>query len=317
MSDDVIDVEAEAIDSPAVSTETERWLAGVRDRVAAKAADLMPRPVTSAEEYRQCKRERTACRALIKEVEDEKRSMTKALRDALSRVNDATSQAVLALTQADEGYRRELGAWEASVVSERRGELEARWNDEWPDLAALVPFGMVWDKFSKDKKWSNYGTKTEAAWQDVAKQGGIAEGIAAELHTIETVCQCPDELAATRADYLSTLDCQGVIKRAMARREAAEAARRAEEERRAWEEQQPQIELTMHAADARQAEQEAQERQQAPEPEQAPTEAPAAPQTGSPRLIVMQVEVPAERWQEFKAAMVALGCHGKLVRKEF
>ena len=90
-----IDVKAEVIETPAALTEADRWLAEQRERVEARAKDFEAFDITTPEQYRDAKAQRKALRALIAEVDGDKKRMTKQLRDTPTRFHGEVS-AILA-----------------------------------------------------------------------------------------------------------------------------------------------------------------------------------------------------------------------------
>lgn len=317
--EDVIDVDPEVIDAPATLTEADRWIAEQRERVEARARDFEAFDITTAELYREAKAQRKALRALIAEVDGDKKRMTKQLRDTLTRFNGEVSGILAGLTETDMQYRSEIERWERQVVIERDARIEARYRDEWPDLAAQVPYDRLRARYGADWKADNYGTKEGAIWakvEDAVKDvaGGL-ETIGAQTH-VNGVALTEEDRTDLVAKYLRTLDMAAALRMTQQRVEQREALRRAEEERRAWEAEQAaqlaaQPPLPETAQEAAQAPQDA-----APVP--TPASADVAPQAGAQRaerVLAFRVEVPESRMGEFISDMKRLGFHGRLLRE--
>ena len=316
MADNVIDVEPEVIDAPATLTEADRWLAEQRERVEARAKEFTVFDVDTPERYREAKLQRKALRALIAEVDGDKKRMTKQLRDTLTRFNGEVSGILAGLTETDMQYKSELERWERKVVLERDARIEARYRDEYPDLAAQVPYQRLRERYGTDWKADNFGTKEAAIWKGVEQAceevSADVDSLRAQTH-VDGVELTEDDRRDLMADYLRTLDQRSAMGACISRVRQREALRRAEEERRAWEAEQA----------ARQA---AIEYDAAASPE--PTPAPVAPEEAPEAegaqtakqaheaVYVYEVEVPERAKTDFVATMKRLGTHGRLLRKE-
>lgn len=313
-----IDVKAEVIETPAALTEADRWLAEQRERVEARAKDFGAFDITTPEQYRDAKAQRKALRALIAEVDGDKKRMTKQLRDTLTRFNGEVSAILAGLQAKDAQYKSELDRWERQAVLDRDARVEARYRDEWPDLAAQVPYSRLRERFGAEWKADNYGTKEAAIWKGVEQ---ACEAVSADIDSlraqthVDGVELTEDDRRDLMADYLRTLDQRAAMGACISRVRQREALRRAEEERRAWDAEQA----------ARQA---AIEYDAAASPEPGPAPAPVAPeetpeaegaqtaQQAREVVYVYEVEVPERVKPDFVATMKRLGTHGRLLRKE-
>lgn len=313
-----IDVEAEVIEAPAALTEADRWLAEQRERVEARAKDFEAFDITTAEQYRDAKAQRKALRALIAEVDGDKKRMTKQLRDTLTSFNDAVGGILAGLKAEDAQYKSELDRWERQAVLDRDARVEERYRDEWPDLAEQVPYSRLRERYGAEWKADNYGTKEAAIWKGVEQ---ACEAVSADVNSlraqthVDGVELTEDDRRDLMADYLRTLDQRAAMGACISRVRQREALRRAEEERRAWEAEQA----------ARQA---AIEYDAAASPEPGPAPAPVAPeeapeaegaqtaQQAREVVYVYEVEVPERVKPDFVATMKRLGTHGRLLRKE-
>lgn len=325
----VIEAEAEVIDAPAALTEADRWLAEQRERVASRAADFTAFDVTTPEQYRDAKAQRKALRALIAEVDGDKKRMTKQLRDTLNRFNGEVSKILDGLREEDVQYKSEIDRWERQVVLDRDARVEARYREEYPDLAAQVPYDRLRERFGDGWKAGNYGTKEAAIWKGVED---ACASVAADLSTVGAqthvngVALTEEDRTDLVAEYLRTLDMASALRMTRQRVEQREALRRAEEERRAWEAEQRarQAALEMDAetrppAGAPETEPEPASAPVSAAPVQTPDEAAPAPQTGAQgreTVYVYEVRVPESAKAQFVIEMKRLGTHGNLIRKE-
>lgn len=312
-----IDVEAEVIETPAVLTEADRWLAEQRERVEARAKDFEAFDITTAEQYRDAKAQRKALRALIAEVDGDKKRMTKQLRDTLTSFNDAVGGILAGLKAEDAQYKSELDRWERQAVLDRDARVEERYRDEWPDLAVQVPYARLRERFGAEWKADNYGTKEAAIWKGVEQAceavSADIDSLGAQTH-VDGVELTEDDRRDLMAEYLRTLDQRAAVGACISRVRQREALRRAEEERRAWEAEQA----------ARQA---AIEYDAAASPEPGPAPAPVAPeeapeaegaqtaQQAREVVYVYEVEVPERVKPDFVDTMKRLGTHGRLLRR--
>lgn len=327
--DKVIEVEPEPIEAPAVLTEADRWLAEQRERVEARAADFGAFDITTPEQYRDAKAQRKALRALIAEVDGDKKRMTKQLRDTLTRFNGEVSGILAKLQEEDAQYKSELERWERQVVIERDARIEARYREEYPDLAAQVPYARLKERYGSEWKADNYGTKEAAIWKGVEAAcenvaGGLST-IGAQTH-VNGVELTEDDRRDLVADYLRTLDMASSLRACQQRVEQRESLRRAEAERAAWEAEQAAAQAAMDL-DAEGGPL-AGEPETAPEPVSAPVaagpvptsgEASSEPQAGAQgreAVYVYEVRVAEGLMPRFLVEMKRLGTHGRLLRKE-
>lgn len=317
---DVIETTAEVIEAPAALTEADRWLAEQREKVAARRDSFHAFDVDTPEKYRDAKAQRKALRSLIAEVDGDKRRMTAQLRDTLSRFNSEVGGILADLIEEDVQYKGEIERWERQVVAERWGRVDARYRDEYPDMAAQVPLDRLRERYGADWKGDNYGTKEAKVWSGVesavADVAAGLETVGAQTHVNGTPLTDEDRTDLV-AEYLRTLDMAGALRTTQERVAQREALRRAEEERRAWEAEQAaqyaaQSPIPEAPADTFTAPVE-------PEPAPAPAEAQSVPET-APReretVYYFEVAVPESVKSQFVVVMKRLGTHGRLLRKE-
>ena len=329
--DKVIDVEPEVIDAPAVLTEADRWLAEQRERVEARARDFEAFDIATAEQYRDAKAQRKALRALIAEVDGDKKRMTKQLRDTLDRFNREVSGILAGLLEEDVQYKSEIDRWERQVVLDRDARIEARYRVEYPDLAAQVPYDRLKSRFGADWKADNYGTREAKVWEGVEE---ACASVAADLSTVGAqthvngVALTEEDRTDLVAEYLRTLDMASALRMTRQRVEQREALRRAEEERRAWEAEQRARQAALEMDLAAEGGSLAGEPEAAHEPASAPVAAGPVqtPESGAPEpqagaqgretVYVYEVKVAENLMPRFLVEMKRLGTHGRLLRKE-
>lgn len=312
---EVQEVTPEVIDVPEVIGGADRWLAEQRARVAEAAAEYVPHEITSAEDYRESKRARTQARKAIREVEDARRAQVGAIRDAVRGFEAQVRDLLAPLAGVDDAYRSALAEWERTCVDSRTQEVAAWYAETQGDVAAMVPFETVWQRYAHREKWDLYGANLVAIEGEVAE---IAEHvIPRDLETIAGMGYEPRDAEYLRAEYLRTLDLEGSCRRIQALREQRDRmaeAERARRERMAEAEPMP-------AKDAPTGRQEAASAPETPAPAQAPTAGDAEPQAAAGRpvedaaapgmVMVFRVTVPEERAREFVAAMRRIpGVHG-------
>lgn len=332
MTDDVIEVEPEVIDAPDALTEADRWLAEQRGRVEARAVEFSAFEISTPEQYRDAKAQRKALRSLISEVDGDKRRMTKRLRDALDRFNGEVGGILAGLREEDARYKGEIDRWERQVVLERDARVEARYREEWPDLAEQVPYQRLRERYGAEWKADNYGTKEARVWEGVE---AACESVSADLSTLRAQTHVngteltEDDRRDVVADYLRTLDLSAAQRACIARVERREALRRSEEERRAWEAEQRAAQAALDLDAVGGPLSESHEKPAEPpcataevEPVPTPGEAPGAPETAPERpaeceaTYVFEVRVPESVMPRFIVEMRRLGTHGDLIRKE-
>lgn len=312
---DVQEVRPEAIDVPEVISGADRWLAEQRAKVARIAEDFGPHEITSAEDYRESKRARTQARRAIREVEDARRQQVGAIKDAMRGFEEQVRDLLAPLAGVDDAYKQALAEWERTCVDSRTQEVAAWYAETQGDVAAMVPFETLWQRYAHQEKWDLYGANLVAIEGEVAE---IAEHvIARDLETIGGMGYEPRDAEALRAEYLRTLDLEGSCRRIQALREQRDRMAEAERARRGRMAEAG----TMPAKDAPTGRQEAASAPETPAPVHKPTAGDAEPQAaaGRPvedaaapgRVMVFRVTVPEERAREFVAAMKAIpGVHG-------
>lgn len=333
----VEEVEPTLIEPPRILTGAEEWLREQRERVERLAREYSPHEITTAQDYRDSKRARTAARKAIKEVEDSRREQVGAIKDAVREFEAEVRDLLAPLSGVDEGYRDAIRAWESLVVESRLQAIEAWYVEEGGVVVEAVPFSRILNRWGAEGKWQNYGTNEVAIKEDLTRR---VRSIEADLTSIDAQHMDDEERMALKQDYLSTLDMSEAMGRAAERRRQREAL---EEDARRRREAEEAERAMREAAERERAEEEAAERareearradalaeaqrarmyrmaigQDAPDPtptsepypdEEEPTQAPAPIRT-----LVFEVTVPEPVVGRFVAAMRAIdGVHGRKV----
>lgn len=334
VSSETIEAEATPIDPPEVISGAARWVSEQRERVGRIAEEFRPHEITSAKDYRDSKRARTLARNAIKEVDDAKRAQTKALKDAVSAFEADVRDLLAPLKGIDEAYRSALSSYEEMVIDSRTQDVEAWYLETQGDMAAMVPFKAIWDRFSAEGKWGNYGANAEAIKADVYERVGAIER---DWATIDSSPYSDEEKAAIKASYCKSLDLSAAMREAQEERERrdriaqveAERRRRAEEAERAMREAQEARER--REAEEAQARAEAEERdrrerlaeaeealqrrvatgQEPPAPPMAPPMAPPAPE--SVCAVALMPSLTADAIRAARQALASAGVEASVI----
>ncbi len=303
---EVSEVKAETIDPPELMSGADRWLAKARETVAGKVTEYPSMDVRDEESHKWAKRYRAAVRRDISEIDSDRKRVTRETEEAVKRFREGCKDVLDPLTEIDARYKAALDSYEQGHVQQRDAEMAARYADECPDLAQLVPWGTLDAKYGKDGKWHLWGTSDAKAWQSVEQ---ACERTMADVTTIRSTAQDADEADATIADYCASLDLAGAFRNAAERRDRLAYIKAAEDERRRWEEGQ------RSAREDERAEQ---------TPVDAGPAATSVPITSGPALTVdlptatvFRVTVPMGSESQFIVAMKAIpGVHGHKVGVE-
>ena len=214
------EVEPTLIEPPRILTGAEEWLRDQRERVERLAREYSPHEITTAQDYRDSKRARTAARKAIKEVEDSRREQVGAIKDAVREFEAEVRDLLAPLSGVDEGYRDAIRAWEALVVESRLQAIEAWYVEEGGVVVEAVPFSRILDRWGAEGRWRNYGTNEVAIKEDLTRR---VRSIEVDLAAIDAQHMDDEERMALKQDYLSTLDMSEAMGRAAERRRQREA----------------------------------------------------------------------------------------------
>lgn len=232
MASEETEVCAEPIDPPELLTGAEAWLAGQRARVAEIAAEYKPHEITSVQDYKASGDARKQVRQAKDEVEFEKRRMTRAIKDAVGGFEAEVRDLLEPLVAVDDEYTAAIVAWKAMCVDSRTQEIRCWYEEELPEVAELVPFQALWDRWAHERKWDLYSANLVKIEEDVKK---VAADVTDHLRTIDGMGYPEADAMALRSEYLRSLDFDAACRRVQADREqrarieAAEAARRGRE----------------------------------------------------------------------------------------
>lgn len=302
-TDDVTEVVATTIDPPELLGEAGRWLADARLRVATVAGEYGARPVDRPGEYQQEKRERAALRKEIAAIEDERRGMTRAVKEAIKAFEAGARDVLAPLVAIDGEYKDALDEWDRKCDALRRERLEEAYAEYAPDLVPLVPFDRLSEKFSKEGKW--YLRSTDEGKALMSLRSCVAS-VAKGEQTIASLDWLTDEERADlKAEYFSTLDLSQSLRSAQQRAEQRRRVDELEQARAARE----------AAVAAPQPEPEPQPVTEQPEATAAPAPAaPTAPEGDGRREYRFILRLNDDELGQFMAALKGLGLHGRRER---
>lgn len=310
---DVQEVEAKILETDlADPTKYDRWIAGIREEVQGQLSNFGPHEITSVDDYKQSGNERKAARAIFNKWDGQRKEATARYRKLLSDIKDDVDAALQPLKDADAGYKAARDEWERLTVDSRTQEVAAWYAETQGDVAAVVPFETIWQRYAHSEKWDLYGSNLVAIEGEVAE---IAEHvIPRDLETIGGMGYEPQDAEALRAEYLRTLDLEGSCRRIQALREQRDRMAEAERARR---ERMAAEAVQVPATDAPEGPREAASAPETPVPVQAPTAADAAPKAaaGGAGTVTFCVEMPAALARGFIQRMREMGAvHCRVMR---
>ncbi len=282
MQTNAVEMDATTIEPLTELSAADKWLADVSDRVNAIKAEFMPcKELKSGEEYQQAKRDRAALRKRIGELDGERKDMSRPVEEAVKAFRAAAKGVTEPLDELESGYRDAIRNYEQAWTERRTALLDQTYQDMAPWLRDAVPLTTLLARYGVEGKWTKRGTTDAAAVEGLEKAiNKVAEG-EKQLDAVEY--RNPAERDAARSQYFERLDVGEVLAWLNETRERADRV----------------AEL-----DARRAEQRRAEQQTQPQPK---------PDTEA--VLVYEVTVPADRLQQFVAAMRAIeGVHGRRVR---
>lgn len=305
----VQEVTPEVIDVPEVISGADRWLAEQRAKVSEIAKEYVPHEITSAQDYHDSKRARAQARKAIKAVEDARRQQVGAIKDAVRDFEAQVRDLLTPLSGVDADYKAALAEWERLTIESRTQEVAAWYAETQGDVAKLVPFETIWQRYAHGEKWDLYGANLVQIEQDVA---GVVESIEQDLATLDSAPYEPEDKANVKSEYLRTLDLSGAL------RSADEARRRrelmAEVERQRAERMAEAERMAARAAETPESAPMAEDATERPDvPQMAEKTSPVA----ADATVAYVVTVPREHVHDFAQAMRALGwAHGKRMTDE-
>lgn len=333
MSDEVQEVKATPIeDELSVLPEADRWLSDATTKAVSIASEYKPHPIRDGSDYKLSKRARTMARGEIAKLDAERKSMTKAIEDAIRDFKSRAGVAMEPLKDIDADYKRYLDEWDAMLLEQKKADILEAYEDLAPGMVDLLPPERLWDTFAKTRKWINKGTNVEAAKQDMTK---VVEGISNGYQSLDAVqCSSEEERDQLRADYFETLDVGTALRKHREREERIEAVRAHEQAQREWEAEQRQsndaqrqgdennrvgIDTSSTATDGNEHRISTETRGVGDDAHEGAAERRADESlgVGTAPVGVWEVRVPMTKQTRFREAMMAIGgIHGRRVRIE-
>lgn len=296
-NNEVIEVQAEVIEPPAILTDGDKWLAEARGKAATIAAQYQPHDITNEADYKDAKSARAMLRKEIAAIDSDRKSMTSTLENAINRFKAHAAEAIGELTALEAAYKSNITDYEDRWESTRRTTLQEEYETYAPDIAlpldgqqtALVPFELLLKRFGTEGKWLNRSTNERAAVEHLRK---CIDRVANDIKNINATEMDDRERVEVKGDYFSTLEFENtmsaMIQRRIQRDKTEQLEREQQERERQWQEQQERIAAE---AAARQQEQQQAATQPAPtatEPQTEPQPTPTAEE-----VITFIVDVPA------------------------
>lgn len=239
-------VQAEVIDTPAPMSGAQAWLGDKAGRVAELAETYTPFDIKSERDYQDAKRQRAGLRSEISSIDAERKDMTRSIEKAVKDFKAGAKDLLAPLTEADEGYKARMAEWDKLRVSQRREHLEQSYLEFAPQLAPLVPFDRLCERFAAEGKWF---TRSKSEAEDERSMRHAVSAIADDEKQIDMWQLDAGDKEAMKAEYFNTLDLHAAAVKAQALREQRANVRALEEQR---------------AAEAMQAAQAASEREEEP-----------------------------------------------------
>lgn len=243
--DAVVEATATVIDNELTSlSDMDMWLSEQSTKVESVLKDFAPHTIVDASDYKQSKRERTAARKAIAEIEEARKAKTKAVKEAVRDFETKVRDLLEPLSSIDANYKAEIELWEEQAYQQKLSYAREAYEDMAPALVELVPFERIRDKYSKDEGWDKFTVTDEKVRLSV--EGHISQ-IANDEKTIDAMGLDADETAALKADYFSCLDLGDAMRRSTERRQQRERVAALEAERKAREEERARLEAEMAA----------------------------------------------------------------------
>ena len=209
----------------------------------------------------------------------------------------------------DADYKAALAEWERLTIESRTQEVAAWYAETQGDVAQMVPFETIWQRYAHGEKWDLYGANLVQMEQDVA---GVVDSIEQDLATLDSAPYEQEDKANVKAEYLRTLDLSGALRSADEARRRRE--RMAEVERQRAERMAEAERMAARAAETPESAPMAEDATERPDvPQMAEKTAPVA----AGGIVAYVVTVPREHVHDFAQAMRALGwAHGKRMTDE-
>jgi len=217
----------------------DKWLTKARKRVAETAAQFNAYEINDSSTLAQAKRERASIRRDIEEIDNDRKTMTRVIDDAVKRFRADTKDVLRPLTQLDAEYKAQIDAYGERRIQRKMQELNETYVELAPFMATpsddgrpLVTFDRIVETYGmgqRGKKWALAGTSVEDARNQLIE--ALKEIQESEAVITSTVA--PEDVDVARSIYFDTLDLTATLrevenrKRQRQRLEALEADRRA------------------------------------------------------------------------------------------
>ena len=123
-------------------------LAALRESVDADLADFRdPKPIETAEQYRDMKRWRAAVRAVKKPIEERRKASKKRYTDLIKTFDSTIGEITAPIDELDAEYKELIDDWERRRRDALADKLEGRYAEMAPNLVPLVPFWRILDPY--------------------------------------------------------------------------------------------------------------------------------------------------------------------------
>lgn len=221
-------VQAEVIDTPAPMSGAQAWLGDKAGRVAELAETYTPFDIKSERDYQDAKRQRAGLRSEISSIDAERKDMTRSIEKAVKDFKAGAKNLLAPLTDADEGYKARMAEWDELRVAQRREHLEQAYLEFAPQLAPLVPFDRLCERFAAEWKWF---TRSKSEAEDERSMRHAVSAIADDEKQIDMWQLDAGDKEAMKAEYFNTLDLRSAAVKAQALREQRANVRALEEQR--------------------------------------------------------------------------------------
>lgn len=238
-SSDVIEVNAEVIESDlATMSAIERQLSDLSHRADELAAQYRPHEIADRQDHKDSKKARGAVRKDADAIRKAGRDITARVDAWSAGVRSSANRIAGRLDAIGEEYEARCKAYEDGLLEARMGMLRERYEEFAPALALpaegtdapLVPFGILWERFSKAEGWARLTTTdAKAARSMESVVGRIAQG---ERNIDALVAE--DDRADVKAIFFRTLDMDAAMARAGELSDARAKVQAMEAERAAW-----------------------------------------------------------------------------------
>lgn len=224
----VEEVDAQVIEPPAQITAVDKLVAKAAEEAEKWPQEFKAYAPKNEDEYKQLKRDFTALNARKQAIVDGRKDILgpykKVIKDAEGRVKDYLDVADDILSD----MRFERQQYEQNVVDNRLEQVEAFYYDFAPDLADVVDFETIENKYAKDKGWYKYGGNVEAIKNDLVS---ICGEIKKNIDLISSQPYEKEDADRFKRIYFDTLDLSQAAHEAQHEKEKREAMRKLEQER--------------------------------------------------------------------------------------